>query len=395
MCRSSGREPARRRVSPRSGRIPPSLDSGADLLNLFTSTPSGRTVVLLNTTSTVPTYQVWTLTGGWTTPGLVPLELCSSDTCNISISPNWNNARGHEPLGAPGHRPPRAGQRVVGNDRKPGRVPEGQRGLRRADRSLGVELERSVRSSWSTRSTDRLAASRCRSERPTGSRPWDPIRPDSTTSRSSSGDSGCPCRAVVLDAATGNVVRNVALGATTLDRIDNEGAVGVALNDDSDVVAVTFDNNLSTSGSHRAALATYSLDNGQPLQVAENKSLGLGTQAASVPAFQPGTDAVALVATRGSSREVGGVLVDARTLAMINTFGMRSGVVTVDTHQLRQRRLRAAVQPERSAARVEHRRERRHLEPRIRRRRATGRVRCRAHIEGVVRPDRAGDLEQR
>ena len=74
---------------------------------------------------------------------------------------------------------------------------------------------------------------------------------------------------------------------------------------------------------------TYSLANGQPLQVVTNTSIGLGEHDVSVPAFQPGTDDVSLVATRGSSHEVAGVVLDARSGAIVHTLGMSSGVVTI------------------------------------------------------------------
>ncbi len=311
-------------------RITPASLGGGELASLVTSTPSGRTAVLLSPTGSVPTYQVFTETTEWTTPGVVPLELCSSDTCNLSINPTGTtlavtslSALQIIDLRAPAS----ATSGTIANQ---GAFPAG----------TSVVVGPTGRSglSWSARSlviVDMLG----RSARPVAV-PLGATESISAVGSDPSGQryvaiigrgDGCPCRVAVVDAATGNVVRTVGLGATALDRITNAKAVGVALSDNADIVAVTFDNNPKASGSHRAGLATYSLANGQPFRAAEYPSLGLGTQSLSVPAFEPGTETVALVATRGSSREVSGVLVDARTLAVAHRLSMKAGVVTVDS----------------------------------------------------------------
>ena len=118
--------------------------------------------------------------------------------------------------------------------------------------------------------------------------------------------------------------------AARSSRIPHDTPVAVTLNDAADIVAVTYDTNAhGSSGPHRCALATYSLAGGQPLQVITNASIGLGEHDVSVPAFQPGTDAVSLVATQGSSHEVAGVMLDARSGAILHTLSMRSGAVTL------------------------------------------------------------------
>ena len=120
------------------------------------------------------------------------------------------------------------------------------------------------------------------------------------------------------------------MATTRLAQISDDIPVGVALNDAADVVAVTFDDHAdATSGSHRCALATYSLPTGQSLQVIDNQSVGLGDQTVAAPAFQPGTDVVALAATQATSGQVNGVLLDARSGSIVDTLSMSPGVFTI------------------------------------------------------------------
>ena len=312
--------------------VPGALGGYSGLSTLVTSTPDGRTAVLFDSAPVPPTYQVWTLSTGWTTPGVVPLELCSSDTsCSLSLSPNGSELAVSS-LSAlqiiDVQSPASTSSAAIANR---GVFPRGSTVV--AGPAGGTAL------SWSERSIV-LVDSVNHSQHPVAV----PLDAADTISAVGFDPRGrryvaiigragrCPCRAVILDAASGNVIGNVNLGATALDRIADERPVGVALNDAGDVVAVTFDDNRDASGTHRPALATYAAQTGQPLQAVENGNLGLGTQLVSVPAFRPDSDALALVATTGTSREVGGVLLDARTGAIVHTLAMKAGVVTVDSN---------------------------------------------------------------
>ena len=177
----------------------------------------------------------------------------------------------------------------------------------------------------------------------------------------------CPCRIVTIDAATATVAHDVALAASPLDRMHGETAVGTALSDAADVAAVTFEEDpASVSASHRSGLVIYSVLTGQPLQSFENPTLGLGERTTSTPAFQPGSDSVALAATDASTNALGGVLMDARSGAVLHTFSMPVRVGRGRQRRPERRRVRAPVQSRRPAARGEHRRQRGDLERRIR-----------------------------
>ena len=309
--------------------IPAALGGGV-LNNLVTSTPDGHAVVLLNSTGSVPTYQVWSLAAArWTTQGVVPLELCSSDVCNLSISPDGTSLAVSS-LSALQiidlQSPASASSAIVPSD---GALPAGT--------SVVEAPAGQTALAWSARSLaiiDGPAHTELPLSVPLGT--GEAINavgfdPDGTDAVAIIGHTdGCPCRALILDAATGSVVSDVQLGATPLARIPDDIPVGVSLSDATDVVAVTFDNNAhGTSGPHRCALVSYSVATGQPLQVIDNRSVGLGEQTVSVPAFQPGTDLVALVATQGASGEVGGVLLDARSGTILHTLSMGAGAVTL------------------------------------------------------------------
>ncbi len=309
--------------------VPPGFNAGS-LTNLQTSTPDGRSAVFLNPSGS-PTYQIWSLSPtGWTTAGVASLELCSSNPCSLSISPDGSQLAVSSVSALQIIHvlaPASTSSGIVPN---PGVVPRGTRVV------MGPAGGSAL--SWSPQAivmidqnahVERSLAVRLSPSEVIAAVGFDPSGARAIVIIAT--HDACPCRVVLLDAATGNVVGGVALGATALDHMPHDTPVGVTLNDSGDVVAVTFDDNATgTSGSHQCALATYALATGQPLQVIENASVGLGEQLVSVPAFQPGTNIVALVATQGASREVGGVLVDARSGAIVHTLGMRPGVVTVD-----------------------------------------------------------------
>jgi TIR domain len=300
-----------------------------DQTYLQASTPSGRVAVLLDLNATPPTYQVWTLSGaGWTTTGIAPLQLCiSQGSCSVSISPNGaelavsslsalqivhlrspaGSASGivPNPIGA-------AASAVVAG-------PSGRTAL-----------------SWSA-SAIALVDSAAHSARrlPIALSPGERFDAVGFSPRGAfyvavvGQGTGCPCRVVVLDAATGAVVGGTRLGATRLE-VANERPVGVSLDDGGRIVAVTFDDNPKISFDvHHRALVTYATDGGRPLLVRPNRSLEIGQDFASAPAFQPGTEQVGIVATAGGSRRVDGVLLDARTGAVAHTLGMQAGVVTL------------------------------------------------------------------
>jgi hypothetical protein len=309
--------------------VPASIGIG-DLSDLQTSTPTGRVAVLINPTSTPPTYQVWTLSGsGWTTTGAAPLQLCISQTsCTLSISPNGSDLAVSslsalqlihltspagsssgivpDPIGAP------AGSALVMS-------PSGRTAVSwTADGAVLVDT--------ASRSVRRLPI------------PLSPGERFDAIGSSPSGGSyvavigqgtGCPCRVVVFDATTGAVVGGARLGATTLEVAD-ERPVAVALDDRESLVAVAFDDNPKAwSGVHHRALVTYDANGGRPLQVRANRSLGIGQDFASAPAFRPGSEDVGIVATAGASQRVGGVLMDARTGAIAHRLSLQAGVVTL------------------------------------------------------------------
>ncbi|MGO9875008.1 MAG: TIR domain-containing protein [Acidimicrobiia bacterium] len=309
--------------------IPAAL-GGGNLNTLVTSTPDGRAVVLLNSIGSVPTYQVWNLTAAkWTTQGVVPLELCASYFCNLSISPNGTSLVAssltalqiidlQSPASTssaivPSNGAVPAGTTVV-------EAPTGQTALAWSAHSLAM-IDGAAH-------TERRLSVPLGPDEAINAVSFDPSGTDAVAIIGHTG--GCPCRVLILDAATGTIVDSTQLGATPLARIPDDIPVGVSLSDATDVVAVTFDDNAhGTSGPHSCALVTYSVATGQPLQVIDNQSVGLGEQTVSVPAFQPGTDVVALVATQGSSGEVGGVLLDARSGAILHTLSMSAGVVAL------------------------------------------------------------------
>ena len=311
--------------------IPASL-GGSTLLNLQTSTPDGRTIVLYSPSGVSPTYQVWNGNesgSSWTTSGVAPLQLCSSDACFLSISPDGSKmaVTSLSALQIVDLRSPAGTSSGIVANR--GGVARGA--------SVVVGPNGNTALSWSARvvvlinavahSQSRLAV------------PLDAAASIETVGFDPGGKhyvaivghgDACPCRAVIIDAATGAVQRVVDLARSSLDRTAHETPVGVALNDAADVVAVTFDNNPNDpSAAHRCGLVTYSVANGQPLQVIENATLGLGDRTVSIPAFRPGTDDVALAARVASTSAAGGALLDARTGAILHTFSLRSGVVTV------------------------------------------------------------------
>jgi len=308
-----------------------SIAGGAgDLSSLVTSTPNGRVAVLLLLNQSPPLYQVWTHTGaGWTTTGVAPLQLCvSQSSCTLSISPNGaelavsslsalqiihlaspaGSSSGilANPIGAPTDTAVVAG-------------PSGRTALSWSARTV-------VLVDSATHSVRRLPIALAPGER------FDAVgfSPGGAAYVAVIGQgTGCPCRVVILDATSGTIVGGAQLGTTALE-VPNERPVGVALDDGMGVVAVTFDDNSMTrSRVHHRALVTYSTNGGRALQVRANRSLGIGQDFASEPAFQPGTDTVGIVATAGGSKRVAGVLLDARTGAIAHTLGMQAGVVTL------------------------------------------------------------------
>jgi len=319
-------------------QIIPGALGGGNLISLLTSTPDGRTVVLYDSYGgSVPTYQVWTLGAGrWTSPGVVPLELCSSSqsSCNLSVSPDGTKlaVSSVSALQIIDLRSPASeSSGVVQHD---GVLPAGTGVVMGPDGHTAV--------SWSAHALS-IVDGAAGIERPLSV----PLAPGESIDAVSfnpggtdvvaivGGGHGCPCRVVILDAATGNVVGSVRLGTTRLSDIPDDTPVGVALNDALDVVAVSFDDNAhATSGSHRAALAAYDVATGQPLQVIDNSSLGLGDQTVAAPAFQPGTDVVALAATQATSGQVNGVLLDARSGLVVDTLSTRPGVFTISDSSL-------------------------------------------------------------
>jgi hypothetical protein len=313
-------------------RTIPGALGGGSLSSLVTSTPDGRTVVLLDIGPSVPTYEVWTLASArWTSPGVVPVELCSSSqgSCNLSISPDGTNlavsslsalqiiavrsAASELSAVVPSDGAlPATTAVVVG--------PDGQTALSWSAHSLAV-ID-------GTAHTERRVSVPLDAGESIDAVGFDPGGTDAVAIIGRL--HGCPCRAAILDAATATIVGTVGLGANRLADVANDTPVGVALSDDADVVAVTFDNNAhATSGPHRCALATYSLLTGDPLQVIDNPSVGLGEQTVAAPAFQPGSAVVALAATQGATGQVNGVLLDAYTGAVIDTLTMRAGAVTL------------------------------------------------------------------
>ncbi|HTD48962.1 MAG TPA: hypothetical protein VK771_00095, partial [Acidimicrobiia bacterium] len=314
-------------------RFIPAALAGTSLSTLQTSTPDGRTVVLLDVYGgATPTYEVWTLGAArWTSPGVVPIELCASsqNSCNLSISPDGTKlavssvsalqiidlrSPDSESSGVVQHNGALpAGTAVVMG-------PDGQTALSWSPHSLAIidgtaHIERRLSVPLGRdEAIDAVAFA------PGG------IDAVAIVGRAH----GCPCRAVILDATSGNLVGTIPLATTRLAHISDDIPVGVALNDAADVVAVTFDDNAhATSGSHHCALATYSLANGQPLQVIDNNSLGLGDQTVATPVFRPGTDVIALAATQAATGQVNGVLVDARTGSILDTLSMRPGSFTI------------------------------------------------------------------
>ncbi len=309
--------------------VPASIGIG-DLSDLLTSTPSGRVAVLINLTATPPTYQVWTLSGtGWTTTGAAPLQLCISQTsCNLSISPNGTDLAVSSlsalqliHLTSPAGSSSGIVPNPIGAPARSALVmsPSGRTAV--SWTAGGAVLVDSA-----SRSVRRLPIPLAPGERfdALGSSP----RGGSYVAAIGQG-TGCPCRVVVFDATTGKVVGGAPLGATTLE-VPDERPVGVSLDDGGGVVAVTFDDNPKAgSAVHHRALVTYAAEGGRPLQVRANRSLGIGQDFASAPAFRPGSEQVGIVATAGASRRVAGVLMDARTGAIAHTLSMQAGVVTL------------------------------------------------------------------
>jgi hypothetical protein len=310
-------------------RVPVSLGGGA-LSGLEASTPDARTIVLFNLSGGVPTYQAWKLSDGgtWTTLGVAPLLMCGTDPCSLSISPNGAafTVSSLSALQIVDLRTPASTSSGV--------VPNAG-GVRRGAAVVAGPTGKTALS-WSAHVAV-LIDTVAHTERSL-SLPLDAGASIEAVGFDPSGahyvaiiarGAGCPCRAVVLDAQTGAVTRVVDLGRTDFDRIAHEAPVSVALNDSADLVAVTFDNNPAVAaGPHRCALVTYSLDRGQPLQVIENRAVGLGERTESKPAFEPGADLVAVVATDASTAAPRGVLVDARSGGIVHAFSMRAGVVT-------------------------------------------------------------------
>jgi hypothetical protein len=306
---------------------------GGDLSSLETTTPSGRVAILLNLNGAVPTYQVWTQAGsGWATTGTTPLELCvSQSSCTLSISPSGSQLAVSS-LSALQiiHLTTPAGL-ASGIIADSAGAPEGS----------AVVAGPSGRSamSWSARAIA-LVDSAAQSVRrvPVKLAPGERFDAVGFSPRGAfyvavaGRGTGCPCRVIIFDAATGNIVGGAPLGATALE-VPDEKPVGISLDDDAAIVAVTFDDNPATrSRVHHRAVVTYSARGGQPLQVRANRSLGIGQDFASAPAFRPGTEQVGIVATAGSTQRVGGVLLDARSGAIDHTLGMQAGVVTVARH---------------------------------------------------------------
>ena len=269
--------------------IPPVL-GGSDLSTLETSTPDGRTVVFLNANGS-PTYQIWSLSPtGWTTQGVSPIELCASNPCNLSISPDGSQLAVSSVSALQIIDVVSSASTSSGIVQNAGVVPRGTRVV------MGPAGGSAL--SWSPHAIvmiDQNAPVERRLAMPLGPGEaiaavgFDPSGARAIAIVATGG--ACPCRVVVLDAASGNVIGGVALGATALDGIPHEAPVGVTVDDAGDVVAVTFDNNPDSSRSpHQCALATYTLASGQPLQVIPNAAMGLGEQLVSVPAFQPGTE---------------------------------------------------------------------------------------------------------
>ena len=315
----------------RGSTIPSTLGGiNVDLTTLQASTPDGRTIVL--GPGTVSTYQVWTRSPtGWTTPGVAPLQLCSSQgSCNLSISPDGTElaVSSLSALQIIDLRSPAGSS--SGTAVNPGAIPAGDAVV------MGPAGQSAL--SWSPRSlvmidtvdhvAHKISGVSVGANEAIETVGFDPSGAHFVAVIANKSTDACPCRVVILDAATGNVVGGVALGATALDHIPHDKPVGVTLSDAADVVAVSYDNNgQNLSGSHRCALVTYSVATGQAFQVFDNQAVGLGEHTVSTPAFQPGTDVVALVATQGSAQAVSGLLVDARTGAIVHTLGMASGVV--------------------------------------------------------------------
>ena len=301
--------------------------SGGDLIGLRTTTPDGHTAVFYN--ANTATYQVFIWSSGWKTAGAVPIQLCSANPCNFSISPDGSElaVASVSALQIIDIRSPAStSSAIIGSQ---GAIPSGS--------SVVMGPAGGTALSWSAGSLaliDEATGTERRLAVPLGAgENFDAVGFNPGGSRAIAvigrGD-GCPCRVVTLDAATGNVLGSAALGGSALSRVPHDTPVAVTLNDAADIVAVTYDTNAhGSSGPHRCALATYSLAGGQPLQVITNASIGLGEHDVSVPAFQPGTDAVSLVATQGSSHEVAGVMLDARSGVTLHTLSMSSGAVTL------------------------------------------------------------------
>ena len=191
---------------------------------------------------------------GWTTPGVAPLELCSSNPCNLSISPDGSRAGGLERVGAADHRrrsPAGTSSGIVANA---GGVPRGaSRGRSGPPAGPPLSWSAHVARRRSTRSRGRRASARRpargrRGDRGGRLRPERRVlrrdhRPAATRARAGS---WCSTPRPDTSCAASRWARPRSIG------IAHDTPVGVALNDAADVVAVTFDDNPgAASGPHR------------------------------------------------------------------------------------------------------------------------------------------------
>ena len=181
----------------------------------MTSTPNGRTVVLLDVYGGAsPTYEVWTLGAGkWTSPGVVPVELCASsqNSCNLSISPDGTKlaVSSVSALQIIDLRSPDSeSSGVVQHD---GALPPGTAVVMGPDGHTAL--------SWSAHAlaiVDGAAHIERQLSVPLeGDESIDAVAfaPGGTDAVAIVGRAhGCPCRAVILDVTSGNIVANRPLG---------------------------------------------------------------------------------------------------------------------------------------------------------------------------------------